>query len=722
MTTIKGSLEHIVFFNPENYYTVARIKISDSQNPVTVTGFMPGAAPGQAILLKGTWETHLKYGEQFKIDSFEITLPATISGIKKYLETGFIKGIGQKMAGRLINRFGENTLDIIENCPEKLREVEGIGESKASLISEAWKEQHAARSLMVFLQETGADVSFCGNIFEIYGKDSVDIISENPYLMVKDVPSINFQFADLIARNMKTPIDELERVKACVLHIMEQNAGEGNVYALESQILLKCEKNFKIKPDTAKKAVKALSDSGEFVIENMGAATAVYPLSAYQAETGLADRLKTFLSIPIIPPKIDTDRISEIIFKELFIKLSQEQLNILKELLVHRVVIITGGPGTGKTTLIKSINTLFASLGKEVLLAAPTGRAARRLAEVTKKEAKTIHRLLGFNFSEGMFEKNRDDPLDADAVIIDEASMVDIYLMYHMLNAVSMNSVFILVGDIFQLPSVGPGNVLADMIKSEKIPVFYLKKIFRQTQESPIIINAHRVREGKLPEIKEPADPESLLEFYFIRQNNPDKVVSTIVELCSRAIPERFNFDPLYDIQVITPMHKGVAGTINLNHVLQEALNQSSIMLKGNGMTFKKGDKVMHLKNNYTKDVFNGDIGIITSIEKSSSQLLVEYYQKEVRYNFDETNELTLAYAISVHKSQGSEYPAVIVPIMTQHFALLQRNLLYTALTRGKKLVIITGTERALKIAIENNRPENRFSGLGYRLGRQIDL
>jgi len=276
--------------------------------------------------------------------------------------------------------------------------------------------------------------------------------------------------------------------------------------------------------------------------------------------------------------------------------------------------------------------------------------------------------------------------------------------MYHMLNAVSMDSVFILVGDIFQLPSVGPGNVLADMIKSEKIPVFYLKKIFRQTQESPIIINAHRVREGKLPEIKEPGDPESLLEFYFIRQNNPDKVVSTIVELCSRAIPERFNFDPFYDIQVITPMHKGVAGTINLNHVLQGALNQTNIMLKGNGITFKKGDKVMHLKNNYTKEVFNGDIGIITSIEKSSSQLLVEYYQKEVKYNFDETNELTLAYAISVHKSQGSEYPAVIVPIMTQHFALLQRNLLYTALTRGKKLVIITGTERALEIAIENNR------------------
>ena len=717
MTTIKGSLEHIIFFNPENYYTVARIKISGSQNPVTVTGFMPGAAPGQALLLKGTWETHLKYGEQFKIDSFEITLPATIGGIKKYLETGFIKGIGQKMADRLINRFGENTLKIIENCPEKLREVEGIGKSKASLISEAWKEQHAAKSLMAFLQEAGADVSFCGKIFEIYGKDAVDIIRENPYLMAKDVPGISFQMADIIARNMETPIDEFERAKACVLHIMDQNAGEGNVYALESQILLKCEKNFKIKPDTAKEAVKALSDSGEFVIEDIDAATAVYSLGAYRAEKGLADRLKAFLTIPLIPPEIDTDRICTIIFKELFIKPSDEQLNLLKEILGHRVVIITGGPGTGKTTLIKSINTLFASLGKEVLLAAPTGRAARRLAEVTKREAKTIHRLLGFNFSDGMFEKNRDNPLDADAVIIDEASMVDIYLMYHMLNAVSMNSVFILVGDIFQLPSVGPGNVLADMIKSEKIPVFYLKKIFRQTQESPIIINAHRVREGKLPAIKEPADPESLSEFYFIRQNNPDKVVSTIVELCSRAIPERFNFNPVYDIQVITPMHKGAAGTINLNQVLQNALNQNSIMVKGNGMTFKKGDKVMHLKNNYAKEVFNGDIGIITSIEKSSSQLLVKYYQKEVKYNFDEINELALAYAISVHKSQGSEYPAVIVPIMTQHFALLQRNLLYTAITRGKKLVIITGTERALEIAIENNRPENRFSGLAYRLG-----
>ena len=393
-----------------------------------------------------------------------------------------------------------------------------------------------------------------------------------------------------------------------------------------------------------------------------------------------------------------------------------EQLAALEKILIHRAVIITGGPGTGKTTLIRSINAVFSALGKRVLLAAPTGRAARRLSEVTRSKAKTVHKLLGFNFNEGLFEKNPDNPLDADAVIIDEASMVDTLLMYHLIKALPMTSVLILVGDIFQLPSVGPGNVLSDMITSKLIPVFYLKKIFRQAQESPIVANAHRVRRGESPVLKPLGDSDGVSEFYFLEQHNLNKVVSTIVELCTRTIPERFDLDPMNDVQVLTPMHKGLIGTTHLNQVLQKALNPTPLVIEAMGSAFKIGDKIMHLKNNYQKEVFNGDIGTISVVNRKEKQLAVDYYGRMVTYDFSEMDEISLAYAISVHKSQGSEYPAVLVPIMTQHFILLQRNLLYTAITRGKNLVILVGTKKALNIALSNNKPTERLSGLAFRL------
>jgi exodeoxyribonuclease V alpha subunit len=418
----------------------------------------------------------------------------------------------------------------------------------------------------------------------------------------------------------------------------------------------------------------------------------------------------------VTPPSINAERISREVQKKLCITLSSEQLNALEEILSHRGVIITGGPGTGKTTLIRSITAVFSALGKNVLLTAPTGRAARRLSEVTRSKAKTIHKALGFNFKEGLFQKNQDNPLDVDAMIIDEASMVDTFLMYHLIKALPMTSVLILVGDVFQLPSVGPGNVLSDMIKSKLLPVFYLKKIFRQAHESPIIVNAHRVRQGKSPVLKSLDDSDLLSEFYFLEQNDQKKVVSTIVELYTKTIPERFNFDPAYEIQVLTPMHKGLIGTTNLNQVLQKALNPNPVMIETMGSTFKPGDKIMHLKNNYQKEVFNGDIGIISSIDRKKKDLSVDYYGRIINYDFDEMDEISLAYAISVHKSQGSEYPAVILPIMTQHFVLLQRNLLYTAITRGKNLVILVGTKKALNIALKNNKPTERLSGLAFRL------
>jgi len=407
--------------------------------------------------------------------------------------------------------------------------------------------------------------------------------------------------------------------------------------------------------------------------------------------------------------------------KKLAIKLSPDQLHVLEEILSFRAVIITGGPGTGKTTLIRSITAVFEALGKRVLLAAPTGRAARRLSEVTRRKAQTIHRLLGYSYNEDAFEKNEYNPLDADAVIVDEASMVDTLLMFHLLRAVPMTAVLILVGDVFQLPSVGPGNVLSDMIASERVPVFYLKEIFRQARESPIIVNAHRVRRGEPPALHEQGfehveEPEKLSEFYFLEEHDPKKVVSLIVDLCDRIIPNRFGFNPMNDIQVLTPMHRGLIGTINLNQRLQSRLNPNPVIIETPGSTFKTGDKVMHLKNNYQKEVFNGDIGTIRTIDKKEELLSVDYYGRSVGYDFTELDEISLAYAISVHKSQGSEYPAVIVPLMTQHFPLLQRNLLYTALTRGKKLVILSGTKKALAIALQNDKPGNRLSRLAFRL------
>jgi exodeoxyribonuclease V alpha subunit len=500
---------------------------------------------------------------------------------------------------------------------------------------------------------------------------------------------------------------------------MQQFTNEGHVFAYEHQLIEHCRRLYQLEADIIEYSIKTLTAGKELIVENAVDSSEnriIYLKEFHQAENGISNRLKALMSVPMTPHFIDAERISTEVQKKLAIALSEEQVDALEKILSHRVAIITGGPGTGKTTLIRSINAIFEVLGKKVLLAAPTGRAARRLSEVTRREAKTIHRLLGVNFQDGLFNKNKDNPLDADAVIIDEASMLDTLLMFHLINAIPMTAVLVLVGDVFQLPSIGPGNILSDMIKSAQTPVFYLKKIFRQAHQSPIILNAHRIRNGELPVLKSMDDSEGLSEFYFLEQDDPNKVVSAIVELCTEIIPEEFSFDSMRDVQVLTPMHKGLVGTTHLNQVLQNALNPNPVMVETKGTTFKLGDKVMHLKNNYQKDVFNGDIGTINAVDTKEQLFSVNYYGRTVNYDFTETDEVSLAYAISVHKSQGSEYPAVIVPIMVQHYVLLQRNLLYTAITRGKNLVIIIGTKKALTIALKNDMPKKRLSGLAYRL------
>jgi len=598
--------------------------------------------------------------------------------------------------------------------------LEGIGKAKAEVIANAWNDHHVIDGLMRFLQEIGLKSVFCAKIIKAYGRDAAATISANPYRLAQDIAGISFFVADAVAQNLGIAETEPKRIQACVRHLMEQSVKDGHMFVSEDRLHEQCRKLFNIPPDSAAAAVDTMVAAEELVRETDGNdnAAAVFLKTLHQAETGLANRLQALRSVPLpaLPVEIDAENILQAVQKKLSIKLSTEQLKALEAILSHRAVVITGGPGTGKTTLIRSVNAVFETLSKQVLLTAPTGRAARRLAELTRREARTIHKALGYNFETGLFDKHPDNPLEVDALIVDEASMVDTPLMFHLLRAMPLTAHLILVGDIFQLPPVGPGNVLADIIASASIPTYYLNRIFRQAQESPIIINAHNVRRGNSLNLTVLTNPAAVSEFSFLEVHDPQKVVAAVVELSSRIIPQRFSLDPFSDIQVLSPMHKGAAGIINLNQVLQEALNPNPDGIEAMGSTYRPGDKVMHLKNNYQKDVFNGDIGIISAIDRKNGVLSVDYDGRKVPYDRTEMDELTLAYAVSVHKSQGSEYPAVIVPITTHHFPLLQRNLLYTAMTRGEKVVVLVGSTKALQLALANDKPRRRLSRLAARL------
>ncbi len=718
LTSFEGCLERITFYNPENHYTIARFRPAGAQNLITVVGFMPDPSPGESLKLDGVWKTHSRYGQQLKIERFEVLLPATVDGIRNYLKSGVIKGLSAKIISRLIRRFGDQTLDIIESSPEKLQSVKGIGKVIAQQITDSWKSHHAARNLMVFLQDRAISLSYSGWIFKQYGVEAVDILTRHPYRIAIDMPGAGFYIADRIAQHQGAAPNDPQRIRACILYLLEQTAADGNMFMTHMELLRSCADKFAVNTDLTSTAISELTAENALIQEPLPNAarneTAVYLPELHEAETGISRRLKASLSIPVTPPDLDQEQMTHEILNRLAIQLSAEQQAVLEKVLRHRAAIITGGPGTGKTTLIRSISAICDRMRRKTVLSAPTGRAARRLSEVARKKASTLHKLLGYNPEEGGFQKNEDDPLDVDVMIVDEASMVDARLMYRLLKAIPVTATLILVGDVFQLPSVGPGNVLSDMIQSGVVETFELNEIFRQAKESPIVMNAHRIRHGRFPEIRNETGENGLSEFYFIGQSQPESVVNIVVELCSRNIPDKFGYNAVQDIQVMAPMHKGTVGVIQLNQALQQALNPKGASPKG--FSFKTGDKVMHLKNNYTKEVFNGDIGIVTDINAQNRQLTVAYDDRQVAYESEEFEDLTLAYAISVHKSQGSEYPAVVIPLMSQHYPLLQRNLLYTAITRGKKLVIIVGSRQALNRAVQNDKQRNRLSLLDKRL------
>ncbi len=712
LSELQGQLERITYTNAETGYTVARIKLLDSGKPVTLVGHFIAPTPGEMLALRGEWRNHPKYGDQFKVAESRTLVPATTDGIRKYLGSGLIKGIGKSMAARIVDRFGKNTLEIIENDIERLTRVKGIGPRTVDKIKTAWMAQRQIRDVMIFLQGHGVGPGFAARIFTRYGNDSIAVVQNNPYQLATDINGIGFKIADKIASQTGFPKDDPRRALAGLLYLLNRFAEEGHVYYPRALLSERACEMLGTGPRVVTAALRRAVDSGRLVMEETDGQP-VFLSRLFKGETRAAEQLVNLIGTPVFHRVPDPEQAIRRVQAQLKIRLARNQAEALGCALRSKVMIITGGPGTGKTTIINAVLRIYARLNTRTLLAAPTGRAAKRMQETTGHPAMTIHRLLEFSFQAGGFQKNQDNPLDCDLLIIDEASMLDTVLAMHLLSAVPTSAIVILVGDVNQLPSVGPGNVLNDMIGSGVIPVVTLNEIFRQARASRIVVNAHRVNQGKLPEANPPGSDS---DFYFIEKGDPQQALDTIVDLVQTRIPGHFGVDSFSGIQVLTPMHKGIAGAENLNRELQKHLNPGAAGVARGGLQYCVNDKVMQIKNNYDKDVFNGDIGLIRRIDAPAETLTISFDEREVGYGFGDLDEIVLAYAVSVHKSQGSEYPVVVMPVLTQHYILLQRNLIYTAITRARKLVVLVGTRKALSIGIRNNKIESRFSRLQQRL------
>lgn len=723
-TTLSGQIERITYTNLENGFTIARVKVYGNRDLVTVVGNMISPTPGEILKMRGEWTNHPRFGEQFKISQYKTTIPATVYGIKKYLGSGLIKGIGPKMADRIVNCFGKDTLEIIEKNTQNLSQVPGIGKKRIAMIKVAWDEQKEIREVMLFLQAHGVSSGYATKIFKQYGNNSIAVVQENPYRLATDIFGIGFITADEIAKKLGFAGDCRVRVEAGILYVLHQLADEGHVYYPYEPLLQKVKEILKVNREIIIKALAFISFEKKVIIEDLNENLenykennkAVFLAKYYLCETSISARLKNILKTPKAIRQVNQEKALAWVQKKLAITLAKSQTAAIKSALINKVLVITGGPGTGKTTIIHAILKIFSKINAKILLAAPTGRAAKKMSETTGHTAKTIHRLLEFSFAQGGFTKNEKKPLKCDLLVIDETSMLDTILLHHLLKAVPHSATLILVGDVNQLPSVGAGNVLGDIMVSGRVPVVKLTEIFRQAQGSLIIVNAHKINNGFLPTFNSPDSDRKKQDFYFISQEDSEKVLEIILRLVGERIPAKFGFDPMEDIQVLTPMHKGIVGAGNLNMRLQELLNPGENKIIQGKRGFRPKDKVMQIKNNYDKSVFNGDIGRIIRIETELKEMIICFDGKEISYDFSELDEIRLAYAVSVHKSQGSEYPVVIIPVLIQHYILLQRNLIYTAITRGRKLVVMVGTKKAMAIAVKNNKTMKRYTSLKQRL------
>jgi exodeoxyribonuclease V alpha subunit len=723
---IKGILDRITFQNDENGYTVARFIIdSKEKSSVTVVGVLLGVPVGSTLSLTGNWITDSRYGKQFKLERYKIIKPNTINGIERYLGSGLIKGIGPAFAARIVDRFGLETLDILENDPDRLREIEGLGRTRVEHIKKAWQEQKEIHRIMVFLQGHGISATYAVKIFKTYGRKALTVVKNNPYQLTEDIWGVGFRIADSIALSLGVPGNDPRRARAGLLFALDESAGEGHCFLPKDKLfdhtgyLLKLSdkpeqlpggENLYSERELIASQLNSLLADDKIAVEGEN----IYLTPLYFAEKGAATRL---MELADGSPGHEIKNLDQAVTwasEKLKLQLAPEQIEALKMGLRHKVSVITGGPGTGKSTILRALLLILAQKGVVVKLAAPTGRAAKRLSEACGREAKTIHRLLEYDAAIRTFKRNRENSLEADLVIIDESSMMDIILTNSLLKAVSDKAALILVGDVDQLPSVGPGNVLRDIIDSGRIPVTRLQTVFRQGPGSLISLNAARINQGDFLELL--PDFEGEKDFYCIFRDEAEDIEKEIISLCSERLKKKYSFDPIRDIQVLSPMRKGIIGTENLNASLQESLNSKKISHNNRQRRLQVGDKVMQIRNNYDKEVFNGDLGVISFIDSEEDNLEVDFEGRRVFYEAADLGEIVLAYAITVHKSQGSEFPCVIIPLHTTHYPLLQRNLIYTAVTRGKNLVILVGSKKAINIAIRNNRVVNRYTMLRERL------
>lgn len=709
MIKLRCVVEHITYQNQENGWSVMKVKVKGYDNLVTLTGFLLDVPVGSVLLVDGDWRVDPRYGQQFVAQSWTEVMPATIYGIEKYLGSGLIKGIGPVYAKAIVSRFGLETIDVIENDIERLLEVPRLGRKRMEKIRESWEKQKDIKEVMVFLQGYGVSTAFAAKIYRKYEKDSIAKVKENPYQLADDIWGIGFKTADGIASKMGYEKNDPRRCRSGILYTLNELAEEGHVYAEPEQLVDAAVKLLDAGESPVRQALASMIEANDVVSDN----EVIYLSPFYHAENGSAKRLQSLLSdtslfnadIAAEPEAKYGDKPGDIVYDEV-------QLAAIQKALDSKVMVLTGGPGTGKTTTTQGIIAAFKARHMSILLAAPTGRAAKRMNEATGMEAKTIHRLLEYNPMDG-YKRNDANPLDGDALIVDECSMIDILLFYNLMKAIPSNMRLILVGDIDQLPSVGAGNVLRDIIDSQQIPVVRLTRIFRQAQSSRIVMNAHAINAGQFPNIKNGLDTD----FFFIGQEDADDIVKLIIGLVRDRLPKKYGY-PAKEIQVLTPMQRGTVGAGNLNIELQNALNPSGPSLARGGYTFRQGDKVMQIRNNYDKNVFNGDIGYITAVDTNERTLSVTFDNRVVEYDITELDEIVLAYAVTIHKSQGSEFPVVVMPVTMKHYVMLQRNLIYTGITRAKKICVLVGTTKALAYAIRNNTVSKRNTKLKERLNQ----
>ncbi|MFH0963210.1 MAG: ATP-dependent RecD-like DNA helicase [Planctomycetota bacterium] len=707
---MEGIVEKILFSNEENHFAVFVLRPMRGNEEVAV-GTIPEIAIGETLRVKGVRRLHGRHGWRIEIAEYERILPASEYGIHKYLSSGLVKGIGETLAGNLVKAFGANTLRVIDETPEQLLEVAGIGKKRKEEITGAWKRHRAVHNVMVFLHEHGVGTAYAQRIYKRFGREAAEAVKANPYVLAREIRGIGFRTADRIAQSLGIKEDSAERIEAGIEYVLEELAGEGHTCA-PMEVL-------------AEKAGAILNVAAELIVPAIDRAAAqgrvrvvseqerlVYLPELYEAEEGLARGLERIGTVKTPPFGLQISRRVESVQRRFRVGLSDGQLRALTGTLLEKVGLVTGGPGVGKTTIVRALVEAFEEAKLKVVLAAPTGRAAKRLSEITGREAQTIHRLLKYNPGTGRFEANAQNPLEQDVFIIDEASMLDVSLARDLVSGIPDEARLVLVGDADQLPPVGPGKVFEDIIRSKRFAVFELTEVFRQELTSDIVRYAHEINSGRVPRF----DEREGRDFFFIEQGSPTRAVEVVKALVTKRIPERFGMDAVRDIQVLAPMHKGACGIEKLNEVLQEALNPRGLAAGAPGMKLRIGDRVMQTVNNYDKEVFNGDVGRVASVNRIKRTLAVEMGGRTVEYEWGELEELTLAYAVSIHKSQGSEYRAVVLALLPQHYMMLSRKLLYTAVTRGKELVVIVGTREALKSAVENARGAERYTRLAERL------